>query len=288
MARITLQVLEGLERGTTFRDLPTPVSIGREEENTVRLNDERVSRFHAKVQEDGERVILTDLDSTNGTRVNGRPISARVLRPGDQIALGRCLLTYGGREELDRLTSAARERRAAETAGVGGNPEDTRGRTAGNAPGPGRGEVVEDVPGVPPFLPPGERPPVPQDLDLAQQAQLCDLLGFAHEELRGVLLEAVEADFRSLPLPDRVPNAAPDLAASRPRRSEPLSPEETPSDGGSPGGAGGSGLPGRDGKPDGGDAHGEPPRIVSWDAWQRLARLEMALAEMLKAAAEPH
>ncbi|MEM9701938.1 MAG: FHA domain-containing protein, partial [Planctomycetota bacterium] len=58
-AHVTLQVLEGLERGRTFRDLPVPFTIGREEENVVRLNDERVSRFHAKVQGDGERVILT-------------------------------------------------------------------------------------------------------------------------------------------------------------------------------------------------------------------------------------
>ena len=74
MSLVTFQVLEGLERGDVIRDLPTPVTIGREEDNHLRLNDVRVSRFHAKVQEDGGKIILTDLESTNGTRVNGHPV----------------------------------------------------------------------------------------------------------------------------------------------------------------------------------------------------------------------
>ncbi len=102
MAQVTLQLLEGLERGLIFRKLNTPVTIGREDENSVRLNDERVSRFHAKIQEDGGKLILTDLESTNGTRINGHPIQMRVLQIGDQIAIGRCLLVYGSPEEIRR------------------------------------------------------------------------------------------------------------------------------------------------------------------------------------------
>src|ERR1700732_3980592 len=67
---VTFQILEGIDKGRVFRDLPTPLTIGREEGNILRLNDERVSRFHAKVQIDSEDFILTDLESTNGTRVN--------------------------------------------------------------------------------------------------------------------------------------------------------------------------------------------------------------------------
>ena len=108
MAKVTLQLLEGLERGLMFRDLPTPVTIGREDDNTVRLNDERVSRFHAKIQEDGGQVILTDLESTNGTRINGHPIQMRVLQIGDQIAIGRCLLLFGSPEEITAKVEATR------------------------------------------------------------------------------------------------------------------------------------------------------------------------------------
>ena len=118
MAKVTLQLLEGLERGLMFRDLSTPVTIGREDDNTVRLNDERVSRFHAKIQEDGGQIILTDLESTNGTRINGHPIQMRVLQIGDQIAIGRCLLVYGSPEEITAKVEALLNngKAAAETA----------------------------------------------------------------------------------------------------------------------------------------------------------------------------
>src|SRR5437588_522921 len=76
MPLVTFRVLEGIDKGRIFRDLPTPVTVGREEGNMLRLNDERVSRFHAKVQFDNNETILTDLESTNGTRVNGNVIQA--------------------------------------------------------------------------------------------------------------------------------------------------------------------------------------------------------------------
>src|SRR5215470_9398064 len=103
---VTVQVLDGVDKGRVFRDLIVPFTIGREEGNHLRLNDERVSRFHAKVQQDGTDLILTDLESTNGTRVNGHTIQIRRLRYGDQIAIGRSVLLFGSNEEIDarRLT----------------------------------------------------------------------------------------------------------------------------------------------------------------------------------------
>src|SRR5436853_6679971 len=97
---VTFQVLEGIDKGRVFRDLPTPLTIGREEGNILRLNDERVSRFHAKVQVDNEDFILTDLESTNGTRVNGTVVQIRRLRFGDRVAVGRSLLLFGSGEEI--------------------------------------------------------------------------------------------------------------------------------------------------------------------------------------------
>src|SRR5712691_2175401 len=97
---ITFQILEGIDKGRIFRDLPTPVTIGREEGNLLRLNDERVSRFHAKVQIDAEDFILTDLESTNGTRVNGTVVQIRRLRYGDRVAVGRSLLLFGSADEI--------------------------------------------------------------------------------------------------------------------------------------------------------------------------------------------
>src|SRR5258705_2174611 len=99
-AAVTFQVLEGIDRGRVFQDVPVPVSIGREEGNSLRLNDERVSRFHAKVQIDADDYILTDLESTNGTRVNGTTVQIRRLRIGDRVGVGRSLLLFGSNEEI--------------------------------------------------------------------------------------------------------------------------------------------------------------------------------------------
>jgi pSer/pThr/pTyr-binding forkhead associated (FHA) protein len=106
MPTVTFQVLEGIDKGRTFREMPTPVSIGREEGNVVRLNDERVSRFHARVQSDNDEIILTDLESTNGTRVNGSVVQIRRLRPGDRVGIGRSLLLFGSNAEIEARRAA--------------------------------------------------------------------------------------------------------------------------------------------------------------------------------------
>ncbi len=100
MADVTLRVLDGADRGRVYERLPTPVTIGREEGNIVQLNDERISRYHIKIQEDGGKLVLTDLESTNGTRVNGEDVQLRILRFGDVIAVGRSVLLYGTKDQI--------------------------------------------------------------------------------------------------------------------------------------------------------------------------------------------
>ena len=72
---VTFRVLEGTDRGKFFPKLLLPLTIGREEGNQMRLDDERVSRFHAKVQADGEEIILTDLESSLAIAVNSRDVT---------------------------------------------------------------------------------------------------------------------------------------------------------------------------------------------------------------------
>ena len=100
MADVTLRILDGADRGRVFERLPTPVTIGREEGNTVQLNDERISRFHIKIQEDQGKLVLTDLESTNGTRVNGEDVQLRILQFGDVVAVGRSILLYGTKDQI--------------------------------------------------------------------------------------------------------------------------------------------------------------------------------------------
>ena len=123
MALITLRVLDGADRGRVYDDVPTPVTIGREEGNTIQLNDERVSRFHLKIQEDRDKVVLTDLESTNGTKVNGEDIQLRILRFGDMISLGRSVLLFGKREQIaERLAGLRRDANGSGTIGKEDSP----------------------------------------------------------------------------------------------------------------------------------------------------------------------
>lgn len=196
MAHITLQLIEGLERGREFRDLPTPVSIGREEENVIRLNDERISRFHAKIQEDGGRIILTDLDSTNGTRVNGHPIQMRVLQVGDEVAIGRCLLIFGSREEIaKRAKEIDSERRPAVRPGqetIAADPLSAKDQdNSGTLNLDSNDASVEDQPSE--LFPKGP-PPLPQQMRPLQRAELSDLLAYLHDQLRLVIEASLEAN----------------------------------------------------------------------------------------------
>src|SRR5256885_13557742 len=109
MTGITIRVLDGADRGRVFQNLAPPITVGREEGNTIQLNDERVSRYHVKIQEDHDRLVITDLESTNGTRVNNEDVQLRILRFGDMIQLGRSILLFGSREQIAQRLSKLRE-----------------------------------------------------------------------------------------------------------------------------------------------------------------------------------
>jgi hypothetical protein len=187
MAHITLRVVDGADRGRVFESLSTPITIGREEGNLVQLNDERISRYHIKIQEDGDRVILTDLASTNGTRVNGEDVQLRVLRFGDVIMLGRSVLLYGTREQIARRLRELRrdgrtnidELEATELADQMDSPslefEFNWGQNEDL-------QATLHMP-VPPELPAGLKP--------GQAAQFSEVLEFFHTRLRR-LIKAVQ------------------------------------------------------------------------------------------------
>jgi hypothetical protein len=71
-----------------------PVVIGRLPECTVVLNDPNVSRRHAEIRNLGDAVVVTDLGSTNGTKVNGVTVREQHLASGDEITVGSTTLVY--------------------------------------------------------------------------------------------------------------------------------------------------------------------------------------------------
>jgi hypothetical protein len=64
------------------------VIIGRSKEADLRVNDANVSRKHAAIYWNNGRLMIDDLGSTNGTMVNGYPVTRTVLRPSDVVAIG--------------------------------------------------------------------------------------------------------------------------------------------------------------------------------------------------------
>ena len=65
-----------------------PAMLGRSRACDLVLGDDSVSRRHAMLVREGDRIILTDLGSTNGTFVNGRQITEAEVQPGDRLRLG--------------------------------------------------------------------------------------------------------------------------------------------------------------------------------------------------------
>jgi len=186
MTLITLRVLDGADRGRLFEDVPTPLTAGREEGNPVQLNDERISRFHLKIQEDGEKIVLTDLESTNGTKVNGEHVQLWILRPGDVIALGRTVLLFGSRQQIAQRLAALRG--VDLTAGVNLEAEELDEES--NAVSLDLELHFGDDPDAQATLHTLLPPELPDALSPAQAAQMAELIRFLHLRIRGLIRSA--------------------------------------------------------------------------------------------------
>ena len=114
-----LIVEKGTEAGTTFQLRPDQTILGRgqAEANKIAFDNAVVSRTHAEVHYDNGSFWLRDLGSTNGTRVNGKPLEKMVDHPlgnNDVIELARGAVTLRFRQsqqtvelEADELEAAA-------------------------------------------------------------------------------------------------------------------------------------------------------------------------------------
>ena len=189
MAIVTIRILDGADRGRLYEDVTTPITIGREEGNDIQLADERVSRFHLKLQEDQDKVVLTDLDSTNGTKVNGDDTHLRILRYGDMITLGRSVLLYGSQQQIAQRLAGLRE-----------SESDNLGTVGQDAADDGPVEPSLDfelgwngATGSQAILHRLSPPELPERLGPCQAAQLSELLEYLHIRIRS-LLESVQVE----------------------------------------------------------------------------------------------
>jgi pSer/pThr/pTyr-binding forkhead associated (FHA) protein len=91
MSKLTLQY-----EGIALKEyaVGAGITIGRLPDNAVMIDNPAVSGHHARVFHEGNRVILEDLRSTNGTFVNGRPVTRHVLQHGDEVLVGKHQIVF--------------------------------------------------------------------------------------------------------------------------------------------------------------------------------------------------
>jgi two-component system, NtrC family, sensor kinase len=102
----TLHVLQGPDKGRTLQANDEIIVVGRGSQQ-IPLTDQTVSRRHAELRKSNGVWTLHDLNSANGTYVNGVRVSAsQRLKHGDQIRLGSTLLVYAGDDSIEQLTGS--------------------------------------------------------------------------------------------------------------------------------------------------------------------------------------
>ena len=83
-----LHILSGILEGKVIDIFEERVTLGRALDNTIRLEDGTISHHHAMLLTENGEFKLRDLNSTNGTRVNGTRIVESKISHGDQVRLG--------------------------------------------------------------------------------------------------------------------------------------------------------------------------------------------------------
>ena len=91
-----LEIRNGEFEGMVYDLVSDETLIGRNPTTHITLLDEGISREHAVVllDEDDASHVIEDLQSTNGTKVNGKGIRSHVLQPGDEIQIGHTLFRF--------------------------------------------------------------------------------------------------------------------------------------------------------------------------------------------------
>ena len=100
------------------------ITVGRTDDNIVHIDDASVSSHHATLTHKDGGYILDDLDSTNGTRVNGEPTKHAVLDHGDRIRFGKVEARYMSENASEARPLPTAENPTAELAEASTVPSD--------------------------------------------------------------------------------------------------------------------------------------------------------------------
>lgn len=108
LRKCLLAVLEGPSKGTKL-DLNTRkiTRIGKKEDNDLCLDDPTVSRYHAEIHFTADSYLLKDLQSTNGTLINGTKVREAFLTPGDVVSVGNSNIEFQTFDESVKIEPSA-------------------------------------------------------------------------------------------------------------------------------------------------------------------------------------
>lgn len=106
----SLFIIKGSDQGKRFELETSVISLGRDTDNHIQLQDTEVSRKHAEVRRDSGGYAVIDLKSSNGTYVNTELVRRRLLQNGDRVLVGRTLMIYTGPdhttpEDMERVVT---------------------------------------------------------------------------------------------------------------------------------------------------------------------------------------
>jgi two-component system, NtrC family, sensor kinase len=95
----TLFVIRGMDQGNRFEIGEPMIRVGRDVSNNIQLHDTEVSRHHAEIRCLDNAFTILDLNSSNGTYINGQRIKQGSINSGDQLQMGSTLMLFTGPSE---------------------------------------------------------------------------------------------------------------------------------------------------------------------------------------------
>ena len=124
MANYVLEILDGDRAGDVLPVGDAVLRIGRKSGNDLVLADEKTSGVHCEIAPEADRLVLKDLGSTNGTRVNARDITESPLSPADTIQFGSIEFIFeDGADTRGRRPPTMSTTKVTEETGGGARPE---------------------------------------------------------------------------------------------------------------------------------------------------------------------
>ncbi|MEK7486306.1 MAG: FHA domain-containing protein [Planctomycetota bacterium] len=110
-----LYCLEGNLASQHFLLKPPKMTMGRLPENEIVLSDKKCSGHHGEfLWQKNEQWLFRDLQSSNGTRINGQPVHEKILSPGDRIQIGATVFVFAPEKVLATVAIASSQSKTAE------------------------------------------------------------------------------------------------------------------------------------------------------------------------------